>query len=280
MTQILDPELFLPDPEPVAVKYTVISVDDHLVEPANMFEGRLPARLQEYAPKIVVNDAGHEVWEFEGQTHYQVGMNALAGRRPNTYEVEPFRFDQMRPGCYDPHARVHDMDLGGVWASLNFPSMITGFCGRVYSSASDPDVGLAVTQAYNDWMYEEWWQQAPDRFIPLGITYLADAEKAAAEIRRNAERGFVAVSLSERPHRIGFPSIFDEFWDPVMRACEETDTVICLHVGSGGMVDAPPGPRRLGLGASLFGQLSLTASAEWLWSGWMNRYPGLKIAMS
>ena len=45
-------------------------------------------------------------------------------------------------------------------------------------------------------MYEEWWQQYPDRFIPLGITYLADAEQAAAEIRRNAERGFVAVSLS------------------------------------------------------------------------------------
>ncbi|MFM8304146.1 MAG: amidohydrolase family protein [Actinomycetota bacterium] len=280
MTQILDPELFLPDPEPVAVKYTVISVDDHLVEPADMFEGRLPAKLQEHAPKIVVNGAGHEVWEFEGQTHYQVGMNALAGRRPNTYAIEPFRFDQMRPGCYDPHERVKDMDLGGIWASLNFPSMITGFCGRVYSSAKDPALGLAVTRAYNDWMYEEWWQQAPDRFIPLGITYLADAELAAAEIRRNAERGFVAVSLSERPHRIGFPSIFDEYWDPVMRACEETDTVICLHVGSGGMAEAPPGARQVGLGASLFGQLALTACAEWLWAGWVNRYPRLKIAMS
>ena len=105
MTQILDPELFLPEPEPVAVKYTVISVDDHLVEPPDMFEGRLPAKLQAEAPKIVVNDAGHEVWEFEGQTHYQVGMNALAGRRPETVRVEPFRFDQMRPGCYDPHVR-------------------------------------------------------------------------------------------------------------------------------------------------------------------------------
>ena len=98
------------------------------------------------------------------------------------------------PGCYDPHERVKDMDLGGIWAAVNFPSMITGFCGRVYSAAQDPELGLAVTRAYNDWMYEEWWQQHPERFIPLGITYLADAEKAAAEIDRNAERGFVAVT--------------------------------------------------------------------------------------
>ena len=108
-------------------------------------------------------------------------------------------------------------------------------------------------------MYEEWWQQYPDRFIPLGITYLADAEKAAAEIRRNAERGFVAVSLPERPHRIGFPSIFDEFWDPVMRACAETDTVICLHVGSSA---AWPTCRPVRPGSAsaprLFGQLALT----------------------
>ena len=174
MTQLLDPDLFLPEPEPATVKYTVISVDDHLVEPPHMFEGRLPAGLQERAPKVVVNDLGHEVWEFEGNSHYQPGMNAVAGRRPSSYGLEPFRFDQMRPGCYDPHERVKDMDLGGIWAAVNFPSMITGFCGRVYSTARDPELGHATTRAYNDWMYEEWWQPHPDRFVPLGITYLAD----------------------------------------------------------------------------------------------------------
>ena len=280
MTQMLDPELFLPEPEPATVKYTVISVDDHLVEPPDMFEGRLPAKLQEFAPKVVVNQHGHEVWEFEGQNHYQAGMNAVAGRRRESVKIEPFRFDQMRPGCYDPHARVRDMDLGGIWASLNFPSMITGFCGRVYSAAKDPEVGFAVTQSFNDWVYEEWWQQYPERFIPLGITYLADPEKAAAEIRRNADRGFVSVSLPERPHKIGFPSIFNEYWEPVMQACVETDTVISLHVGSSGMADVAPDAPPMGLTATLFGQLSLTAAAEWLWSGWMLKYPDLKIAMS
>ena len=77
MTQMLDPHLFLPEPEPATLKYTVISVDDHLVEPRDMFEGRLPAKLQARAPKIMVNDDGHEVWEFEGEAHYQAGMNAV-----------------------------------------------------------------------------------------------------------------------------------------------------------------------------------------------------------
>ena len=114
----------------------------------------------------------------------------------------------------------------------------------------------------------------------MGITWLADAEIGADEIRRNAARGFRSVTLPERPHRIGFPSIFTDYWDPIIAACAETDTVISLHVGSSGMADYPEGAPPLSLGATLFGQLSLTACAEWLWSAWAVRYPNLKIAMS
>jgi predicted TIM-barrel fold metal-dependent hydrolase len=172
------------------------------------------------------------------------------------------------------------MDINGVWASLNFPSMITGFCGRVFSQCSDPELGLAVTQAWNDWLFEEWYSPHPDRIIPMGITFLSDPVRGAEEIVRNAARGFTSVTLPERPHRIGLPSIFDDYWDPVFRACAETETVISLHAGSSGMADFPEGCPPVQLGATLFGQLSLTACAEWLWSGWAVRYPKLKVAMS
>jgi predicted TIM-barrel fold metal-dependent hydrolase len=273
-------DLFLPDPTPREVKYTVISVDDHLVEPPDMFEGRLPARFQDAAPRIVETKQGHQVWEFDGARHFQVGMNAVAGRRPETVKIEPFRFDQMRRGCWDIDARIHDMDLNGVWASLNFPSMITGFCGRVFSQASDPELGLAVTKAWNDWLYEAWYSPYPERIIPCGITFLSDPDQGAEEIRRNAARGFRSVTLPERPHRAGFPSLFEGYWDPIIEACVDTDTVISLHVGSSGMVDMPAGSPGVQLGATLFGQLSLSACAEWLWSGYPLRYPELKIAMS
>ncbi len=133
----VDQSLFLPDPEPREVRVSVISVDDHVVEPPDTFEGRLPASLADRAPKVVETPEGHQVWEFEGERFTQVGMNAVAGRRPETYSLEPFRFDQMRPGCYDIEARVKDMDVNGVWASVNFPSQITGFCGRVFFAARD-----------------------------------------------------------------------------------------------------------------------------------------------
>jgi predicted TIM-barrel fold metal-dependent hydrolase len=275
-------DLFLPEPEPREVRYTVISVDDHLVEPPHMFDGRLPARFADRAPRVIEDERGHQVWLFDGEVYSQVGMNAVAGRRPETVRVEPFRFDEMRRGCWDVDARVHDMDLNGVWASLNFPSMITGFCGRVFSQCSDPELGLAVTRAWNDWLHDEWWQPHPERIIPLGITFLTDPEAGAAEIRRNAERGFRAVTLPERPHRIGLPSIFDPYWEPILRACAETGTVVSLHVGSSGLGEFPDGCWHVAmpLGATLFGQLSLTACAEWLWAGWALKLPELKIAMS
>jgi predicted TIM-barrel fold metal-dependent hydrolase len=277
----LDTDLFLPDPEPRTVRYTVISVDDHVVEPPDTFEGRMPKTLAARAPHIVETRRGHEVWEFEGERFFQVGMNAVAGRRPETYSLEPFRFDQMRPGCYDAAARVRDMDINGVWASVNFPSQITGFCGRVFFDCSDRDLGLACIRAWNDWLYEEWHRPYPDRIVPLGITYLADPRQAAEEIRRNAARGFTSVTLPERPHEIGLPSLWERaHWDPIMDAIVETDTVVSLHVGSSGLMPAPPGGPALQLGATLFGQLSLTACAEWLWSEYPLRHPGLKIAMS
>jgi len=281
VTGALDADLFLPEPSVRARWATVISVDDHVVEPAHTFEGRLPADLAERAPRIVETEAGHQVWEFEGGRYSQVGMNAVAGRRPDSVRLEPFRFEQMRPGCYDVDARVADMDVNGVWASLNFPSQITGFCGRVFFGAEDRRLGAACVRAWNDWLHEEWAGVHPDRIIPLGIAQLCDPAVAAAEIRRNAERGFRAVSLPERPHEVGLPSLWDvDHWDPIVEACVETGTVVCLHVGSSGMPPMPAGAPALQLGATLFGQLSLAACAEWLWSGYPLRHPDLAIAMS
>jgi predicted TIM-barrel fold metal-dependent hydrolase len=277
--EFLRPDLFLPEPEAREVKYTVISVDDHLVEPPGMFDGRLSGRFADAAPKVVeIGD--RQTWEFEGEHYPQVGLNAVAGRRPDAPNLEPARFDEMRKGCWDIHARVKDMDIGGIWASMNFPSLITGFCGRVFSQAKDQELGLAVTRAWNDWLYEDWYSPYPERIIPLGITWLTDAKLGAEEIRRNAERGFKSVTLPERPHRLGLPSLFSGYWDPIIEACAETETVISLHVGSSGMNEHAPGAPTLQLGATLFSMLSLQACAEWLWSGYAVKYPDLKIVMS
>ena len=180
----------LPEPSAAEIAFTVISVDDHLVEPRHLFEGRMPTHLAERAPYVRTTSKGNEIWVFDGQAYPQVGLNAVVGRSRDGSPMEPVRFDQMRRGCWDPTARVADMDLAGIWASVSFPSQITGFCGAVYSGCSDPELGQACVRAWNDWFAEEWREPYPDRFVGLGIVFLADPDEAAAEIRRNAARGF------------------------------------------------------------------------------------------
>src|SRR3954469_21968569 len=89
----------LPDPAPRPRRYTVVSVDDHLIEPPDLFEGRMPSALAEVAPRVVEQDDGTEVWLYEDATYPNVGLNAVVGRPPEEWSMEPARFDEMRPGC-------------------------------------------------------------------------------------------------------------------------------------------------------------------------------------
>lgn len=273
------PVELLPDPEPREVAYTLISVDDHLVEPAAMFEGRLPERLQDRAPKVVVREDGTEPWFYEDTMLPQAGSNAVVGQVHRDQMHDPMAFSDMRPGCYRVEDRIRDMDINGVWGSVNFPSIISGFCGRIFSQSKDQELGLAVTRAWNDWMYEEWAGAYPDRLVGIGITWLADPQIGAQEIRRNAERGFTSVTLPEMPHRIGLPSMHTRYWDPILQACEDTDTVISLHVGSSGTnAMAPDAPG--GINAVIFPVTSMQAATDWVWSGAPVRFPNLKIVMA
>jgi len=270
----------LPDPKQQEIKYTVISVDDHLVEPPHMFENRLPKKYQDLAPKLIPNDDGSEAWVFDGKTYLQVGLNAVAGRPKEDWSLEATSFTEIRKGCWDIDERIKDMDLGGIYASANFPSQVSGFCGSVYSKCSDPELGKAVTRAWNDWFAEEWWASYPTRSIPMGITWLTDPEEGAKEIRRNAARGFTSVTIPEQPHRIGFPSVSSDYWDPIIKACVDTDTVISLHVGSSGLLPSADDAPKLQLASTLFSTLSIVTCAEWLWSSIPVRFPEVKIVLS
>jgi predicted TIM-barrel fold metal-dependent hydrolase len=194
--------------------------------------------------------------------------------------MEPARFDEMRPGCFDIEARVADMDLNGVWASLCFPSLVAGFCGSVFSRSVDPELGLACIRAWNDWHIDVWAGTYPDRIIALQLPWLASVEVAAAEVLRNAARGFKAVSFPEFPAQLGLPSIFSGKWDPFFAACADTGTVVCLHTGASAWAPLPSPDPPFELLPTLFPVNALVAAAEWLWSGVALRFPTLSVALS
>jgi predicted TIM-barrel fold metal-dependent hydrolase len=270
----------LPDPEPRAITVPIISVDDHLIEPPDLFVGRLPAALAGEAPHIVEDESGTQCWAFEGHRYPNVGLNAVVGRPQAEWSMEPARFDEMRPGCFDIDQRIADMDRAGIWASLCFPSLVSGFCGAVYSRARDRDLGLACLRAFNDWHHEVWAGTHPERIIALQLPYLADVSIAVTEVMANAARGFAAVSFPEFPAQLGLPSIFSGQWDPFFAACEETGTVVCLHTGASSWAPLPSPDPPFELLPTLFPVNALVAAGEWLWSGVPLRFPRLSIAMS
>src|SRR5699024_7153086 len=116
-----------------------------------------------------------------------------------------------------------------------FPSF-PGFGGNISHRAEDKALAELCTQAWNDYYVEEWCNPYPDRFVPLAIVPMWDPELAAAEIRRTAGKGARTISFPDSPTPLGLPSFHSDHWEPVWNACEETETVISLHFGSGGFV--------------------------------------------
>ena len=147
--------------------------------------------------------------------------------------MEPARFDEMRRGCWDIEARVADMDLDGVWASLCFPSLIAGFAGTMFAAEQGPRARPRLRCGRGT--------TGTSRSGPAPIpTASSRCRSVAARSRGRGGRGprqrrraaSGRVSFPENPVDLGLPSMHTDHWDPFLRACEETGTVVCLHNGS------------------------------------------------
>lgn len=273
----------------------IISADDHVIEPAHVWQDRMPSKHKELAPKIVIAPQGEMTlndgvwvetpgtgdkmaawWHFENKRYQIKQMVACPGIPPEEVTMEGVTYDDIAPGCYDPIARLADMDINHVEASLCFPNY-PRFCGQLFSEADDLELGLLCVQAYNDWMIDEWCGSSGGRLIPLCIVPLWDAELAAKEIYRVAEKGCRAVAWSELPAWLGRPGLHGDFWDPFLKACEETQTVICMHIGSGTKTvqTSPEAPTVVT--ANLIVCNSAASMIDWIFSGKFEQFPNLKL---
>jgi len=257
----------------------LISVDDHLVEPPNVFDNHIPDAYRDRAPRVHRKRDGSDVWLFEGVKIPNIGLNAVAGRPKEEYGVEPTAFDEMRPGCFDVHERIKDMNAGGLLASMNFPSF-PGFSGRVFANTEDKGLALAVLQAYNDWHVDEWCAAYPGRFIPMGLPVLWDPELAAAEVRRLAKKGVRSLTFTENPAALGFPSFHSDHWDPLWTALCDEGVVMSIHLGSSGQlaITAPDAP--VDVMITLQPMNICMAAADLLWSRVLKQFPDIRIALS
>jgi predicted TIM-barrel fold metal-dependent hydrolase len=259
--------------------FVLISVDDHICEPADMFDAHVPAAYRDRMPRVVEEANGTQQWYYGDLRGRNLGLNAVAGKAPELFNVDPMRYEHMRAGCYQVDQRVLDMSAGGQLAGLNFPNW-TGFSGQVLNAGPDRDVNLVMIKAYNDWHVDEWCGAHPERFIPCGILPLFDVDETAAEVRRLAAKGCHAVTFSENPAGLGMPSIHTDAWDPLFAACCDTATVLCCHVGSSSKSastgpDAPP-PVPMNLSTVM----AIYTLGDLLWADFWHRFPDLRFALT
>ena len=279
----------------------IISVDDHLVEPPHLWQTWLPNKFKEKGPRVERRRLGEmlwvggskmyeyeldvpdapwcDIWFYEDLVYPNKRHVAAVGFAREEMTMSPITYDEMRPGCYEPKARVEDMISNHVEASLSFPTM-PRFCGQTFAEAEDRELALACVKAYNDFMVEEWCGDSNGALLPLIILPLWDADLAAAEVRRNAERGCRAVCFSEIPPNLGLPSIHTGYWDTFFQACQDTETVVCMHIGSSSKMpaaspDAPPA-----VAASLSFNNAIASLSDFLFSGVLVRFPTLTLAYS
>ena len=261
----------------------LLSIDDHIIEPADTFAAHFPASMKDDAPKLVKNPDNPEVdaWIFQGVSVGSPGLSAVVSWPKEEWNFDPTGLAEMRPGTYDIHQRVRDMNVNGVLAGMNFPTF-PGFAGTHLASLPDRKLSLAAIRAYNDFLLDDLCGAYPGRFIPMGIIPFFDIDESVKEIHRLAakEVGCRSITMPETPYGIGQPDFASGHWDPVFKALVDTNMVASMHIGGGfGLLKRPENtlPDDIVILAAL---VSTIAATDLLTSGVLKRIPDIKFAMS
>jgi predicted TIM-barrel fold metal-dependent hydrolase len=258
----------------------MISVDDHAIEPPDLFVGRLPAQFRDRAPRVARFANGDERWMVEGKAWAGVGPAAVAGRRREELGDEPTRYGEVRKGCWDVDARIDDMNANGTLMSINFATL-PGFAGEKFAAGKDKALMLALVRAYNDWHIEDWAGRHPGRLIANGILPLWDLDLAITELKRIGDAGVKVVSFPENPTAFGQPSIHWGHWDPLFAAIVERGMTLAIHIGtSGGLLPTPSMESPADVGVTLLNIKIAEAVADLLFSPALLKFPDLRIMMS
>ena len=256
----------------------LVSVDDHVIEPPNAFARHMPAKFKGREPKVEKRN-GRDVWIFEGVGYGYMGLNSVVGRPKEEYGMEPLSYDHMRKGTYDIKARVDDMNANGILGSMCFPTF-PGFAGQKFQAFGERDVALAALQAYNDWHLHDWAGAAPGRFIPLMLVPMWDIPAAVEEVKRLSAQGVHAMTFSDNPALLGFPSVHDDYWDPLWKVCADNNVVVCTHIGSGGAAAHASDKSPIDAWITSMPISIANAAADWIWAPMWKKYPNLRMALS
>ncbi len=258
----------------------MVSVDDHVVEPPHLFDGRLPAKYADLAPQFVTREDGTNAWRYEGQEIANVALNAVVGAAAGGVRHGA---DLVRG---DPRAAA------GTSTSASRTWTPTASSGRSASRRSRSSAASCSPAPRTRTSRSPWCRPtttgtstsgaAPTRAASSRCVLPAiwDPEVCAAEVRRTAAKGAHAVTFSENPSKLGWPSIHSDHWDPFWTACSDENVVVCMHIGSSSqlVITAPDAP--IDCLITLTPMNIVQAAADLVWSHVLRKFPRLNIALS
>lgn len=273
----------------------IISVDDHVVEPPDLWTSRLPAKMQDRAPRVVRDRASVnwrdgnftferggsdgtwcDWWEFGDVQMAFTKIFAAVGF--DRADIEPTTYNEIHPGAWKQSARLADMTADHIDASMCFPNMFSRFAGQTFSQTSDRELGLACVQAYNDWILEEWTAgEGRGRLIPLVIIPFWDVDLAVREAARCARNGAISVSFSENPYQLGYPTIHSGYWDPLFGLCSDENLTLTMHIGSSSKMPVTSPDAPVIVSSILHSSVTAGSMFDFVFSGVLDRFPELRL---
>ena len=206
--------------------HKLISSDDHVIEPPDLWSNRVEPKFRERAPKLVRLEKGTDWWFTDGVKGQSPAFGSQTGDRFEGNEGLAWgdKQEHVRPGAYDPHERIKDMGIDGIDVSFIFPTQ-----GLSAFTIKDTELCNAVMEAYNDWI-AEYCSAHPDRLKGIAMINLDDIEWAVNELERSSNLGLVGAMIPSYP-KIGKNYDLPEY-DPFWAAAQESGTPLSFHLGT------------------------------------------------
>jgi len=260
----------------MARTYKVIDADGHILEPIDLWDRYMDPAYRARAPRVIIDANGKERLEIEGQlVGNPKGLGRLGGvgARDGSVDPDKMKYADGRPGGFDPHARIKDMELDGIDAAFLYPSM-----GLFSGAVKDPKLAAAMCRAYNRWL-ADYCKPYPDRLFGIAMLPMQSVEHAIQEMKFARKELGVRGGFM-RPNPYNERLIHDPVYEPFWSAAEDLDFSIGFHEGGSSGMPTVGIDRFEGRAAKHIISHTMEmmlACLSMIWGGVVERHPKLRV---
>ena len=254
--------------------YRVISSDNHVFEPVDLWTSRAEPKYKDRVPRIERLEDG-DWWFCDGHKIIGTGPGSQTGMRFEEQEnlQRTTTVEELRPGGWIPEEHMKDMDEDGVDVSIVYPTV-----GLLLYSMPDSDLLTEIFRIYNDWL-AEFCKPFPDRLKGIACINVDDVQSGVRELERCANMGLAGGMITVYPPE-GHGYNQAEY-EPLWAAAQDLRTPLGLHIATN-----RPGPgQEFVSGADDLTPAFICNTDHWvrmslshmIFGGVFQRYPKLQV---